>query len=932
MASYSYCFKCSVLLREKDFAAGKAFRVGENVACASCATGLIPGGLPTPEKKPDTSKRNRGTSIRLKSVEARISEPPPPPAPARPKALLIAGASGILALIIVVAWILLPREKPPEPPPSSSGPAPAPPPVPAVVKLPPREQSARDALEAARRKAPGEQARALEQVAWTWEGTKASDEARQDLAALTAKIRVTVTAALAALDAELAESIGREAFGAALDRLDAAAKDHEAPEWNAGLASRRSDVESKASARLGELATKAVEHKARGETAEVNRIHARVEAWKLPRLLAALKERLEAVAVEPGTPPAPVEKAKSAEGKAWLEAWRAAASKATARDFAGAAADLKKAAAELREDEVKAEAAGDVEDFRALGALYGALLEAGAAVPVGKPLTLDTRSGRVAGTVVRNSRDRVELRGGKGPVFAEWGEVMAVGLAKLPRPRKPEEAKLLALLALLEGDVEGAKSLFEAPPAKALAYAAEAKGKIPPLPREEAEARALYYAAEREFASMETRGAAAEKYRTLRNDFATSSVARGELDRILRRSESGKEYLITAAEARISGTFKRIATGEAVSAKDSDAENANDNALDLEFYALPGTSYRAWLRLGGCCREVFSYFLQGTEMTASDKGKKISIEPGGDRAEFFPGSISSLRKEHKDHAKNKEPKGPARWEWVPLALPKYATPGLKKIRLMTYHQGFGFAQAVVSSVRTAAPKPAELEELLKAKAADVPPAVADPDLVLHWTFDEPAGAFDDLSGNGFTGDPAGAVKRAPGRLGGALELDGGGGHVAVKDAPELRLRGDLTVAFWMRKNAEASDWVRIVGKGGVSLRMYGVWEEPGEGKKLLWQIYKEGGGTVVNLNSTFDVVAGKWHHVACLRRGKLAVIYIDGRKDAQAEAEGAVVDTNDPFVAGLGHHAPYNGALDDLRIYRRGLTDEEVLSLFEAGR
>lgn len=929
MASYSYCFKCSVLLREKDFGAGKAFRIGENVACAQCATGLMPGGLPPPEKKPDTTKKNRGTSIRLKSVEARIPEPPPP---ARPKALLIAGAGGLLVLLAVVVWILLPKE----PPPTSSAPAPdaapAPPPAPVAVKLPPREQSARDALVAARRRAPGELARALEEVAWTWEGTAASDEARQELAAIKAKVREAVTAALAALDAELAESVGREAFGAALDRLDAAAKDHEAPEWNAGLASRRSDVESRASARLGELATKAVEHKARGETADVNRIHARVEGWKIPRLLAALKERLEAAAVEPAPAAAPVEKTRSAEGKAWQEAWRAAAPKATARDYAGAAAELKKASAGLREDEVKAEAAADIEDLRALGALHAALLEAGAAMPAGKPLALDTRSGRVAGTVVRNSRERVELRSGKGPVFAEWSEVTAVGLAKLPRPRKPEEARLLALLALLEGDVEGAASLCEAPPAKALAYAPEAKGKLPTLPREEAEARALYYAAEREFASMETRGPAAEKYRTLKNDFSTSAVARSDLERILRRSESGKEYLLTAADARISGTFKRIATGEAVSAKDSDAENANDNALDLEFYALPGTSYRAWLRLGGCCREVFSYFLQGTEMTANEKGKKVSIEPGGDRAEYIPGSLSTLKKEHKDHAKNKEPKGPARWEWVSLALPKYATPGLKKIRLMTYHQGFGFAQAVVSSLRTAAPKPAELEDLVKARAADVAPAVADPDLVLHWTFDEPSGDVEDLSGYGFRGTSTGSLKRAPGRVGGALELDGTGGHVSTKDAPELRLRNDLTVAFWMRKNAEMADWVRVVGKGGVNERMYGVWEEPGEGKKLLWQIYKEGGGTVVNLNSTSDVQAGKWHHVACVRKGTSAFIYLDGRKDAQSAAEGTVVNTADPFVAGLGHHAPYSGALDDVRLYRRALTDEEILVLYQSGQ
>src|SRR5688572_32066135 len=92
MAAYSYCFKCSVLLREKDFANGKAFKVGENVACAKCATGLVP-----PDKKRETAPRARGTSVRVKAVDVPLPEPEgPAPSNARRKWALVAALTGVV--------------------------------------------------------------------------------------------------------------------------------------------------------------------------------------------------------------------------------------------------------------------------------------------------------------------------------------------------------------------------------------------------------------------------------------------------------------------------------------------------------------------------------------------------------------------------------------------------------------------------------------------------------------------------------------------------------------------------------------------------------------------------------------------------------------------------------------------------------------------
>jgi hypothetical protein len=545
-------------------------------------------------------------------------------------------------------------------------------------------------------------------------------------------------------------------------------------------------------------------------------------------------------------------------------------------------------------------------------------------------LAVGLRGGRaVSGVLARSGRQRAELRTAKGPAYAEWSEATPETLARFAKA----DPRRVALLSLLEGDVEAARATgVEGLPPKLWDYAAGAKP--PPPPADEQEARELFYAAEREFASMESRAAAIEKYRRLKTDLGATPLARGEMDRILRRSEAGKEYVLTGSDLRFGGTFKRSKDGAIIAAKDTDPQEAVENVVEAEFGALPGTSYRAWLLLGGCCREVLTFYLQGTEMTASDKGKRVSIEPGGNRADVVPSTASGLKKEHREHAKNKEPKMPTKWDWVALALPKYATPGLKKIRLMTHQQGLGVQHVVVSSLRTAPPKPAELEELLKARAQDAPPPPSDPDLVLYWSFDDSDGAFADLAGRDFTGMPKGGVKRTPGRLGGAAEFDGTSGVVEAKDAPELRLVGDMTIAFWVRKSGEAQDWARMVGKGDEKRRNYGVWESPKDDKRVLWQIYSEN-GQGLNLTSNGSLEVGRWHHVAVTRRGQAGAIHLDGRKDVESAGEGTPWTSDDPLTVGFGiggGHVHFPGAIDDLRIYSRALTPEEISALYDAGR
>ncbi len=229
----------------------------------------------------------------------------------------------------------------------------------------------------------------------------------------------------------------------------------------------------------------------------------------------------------------------------------------------------------------------------------------------------------------------------------------------------------------------------------------------------------------------------------------------------------------------------------------------------------------------------------------------------------------------------------------------------------------------------AAPTPRPEPEPAIAAQVPVRPRVALPGGLLgHWRLDDsPA----DASGRAQAATPVREPRWGPGKIGGALVLDGRGAHATVPDSEALRLTGDLTIAFWMRKDAESGDWVRIVGKGDERIRNFGVWEESGAGKRHLFQQYHSGGAAVLNFESRAHVEVGAWTHVAAVVEGNVGALYVNGEKDSERARTGVPGTSAAPLTFGYaGHHAPFQGALDDIRLYARALGAEEVRALYEA--
>jgi hypothetical protein len=218
--------------------------------------------------------------------------------------------------------------------------------------------------------------------------------------------------------------------------------------------------------------------------------------------------------------------------------------------------------------------------------------------------------------------------------------------------------------------------------------------------------------------------------------------------------------------------------------------------------------------------------------------------------------------------------------------------------------------------------------------------VNDPDLVLHYTFDEGGGTqvWDSAAGGNNHATTVNNAHWVPGgRFGGAYgpaAADAGLNNFLPANQADLDFdpRGDeYTISSWVRTTAVSSYHI-IVGKDGgdpyrVQLRLWTV-----NPPNLLQGVHgNQYGGT---LNGAPPVNDGQWHLVTLVNYNdagtwRTRLYFDDGTQFTQSDT-GAGGTVPAPLRIG-GMSAGWNGwagQLDDFRIYRRALSQGEVAQLY----
>jgi hypothetical protein len=217
----------------------------------------------------------------------------------------------------------------------------------------------------------------------------------------------------------------------------------------------------------------------------------------------------------------------------------------------------------------------------------------------------------------------------------------------------------------------------------------------------------------------------------------------------------------------------------------------------------------------------------------------------------------------------------------------------------------------------------------------------DSGLVAHWKLDEssPDTIAKDSSGNGFDGTLTNGPVWNPtgGKIDGALQLDGANDLVDCGDILNA-VKLPLTAACWVKWLG--SDHVVFASDDGADVYQ-GFWLQIAPDGRIAAN-YGSGGGKDDPSRrtkwSSAVVPSGTWTHIAGVIRGPTDMsVYINGT-DAAGSYEGsggAMVHTSDPAV--IGRFIPngpcfYEGEIDDLRVYARGLGAAEIQQLHEMGQ
>jgi concanavalin A-like lectin/glucanase superfamily protein/FecR-like protein len=208
----------------------------------------------------------------------------------------------------------------------------------------------------------------------------------------------------------------------------------------------------------------------------------------------------------------------------------------------------------------------------------------------------------------------------------------------------------------------------------------------------------------------------------------------------------------------------------------------------------------------------------------------------------------------------------------------------------------------------------------------------DPDiLIAHWTFDEAAGpTVADSQGRGLTGTLKNGTARVPGRFGRALYFDGVDDQVEF--APQATLEGlsEITLSAWIliSKVPPPSKCAIPVARDGA------------------YRLTIHEGGTVSLACATENyawfsggmepgwgqVPPNTWWHVAGTYDGKQLRMFGNGvLGETKSPVTGAIARSGSPLLLGQmlpgSNVVPFSGMVDDLRIYKRALTQGEIQML-----
>ncbi|RLI21210.1 hypothetical protein DRO54_04330, partial [Candidatus Bathyarchaeota archaeon] len=207
----------------------------------------------------------------------------------------------------------------------------------------------------------------------------------------------------------------------------------------------------------------------------------------------------------------------------------------------------------------------------------------------------------------------------------------------------------------------------------------------------------------------------------------------------------------------------------------------------------------------------------------------------------------------------------------------------------------------------------------------------DKGLVALWHFDAGSGTTAiDSSGQGNDGTFDLAPQQVTGKVGNALSFDGSNDYVEVPDSPSLDITDEITISAWVKPVGEHGSNAgigSICAVGGQAPRYY----HRDTDKTLFVRLQTEN-NNITKIGTANLLPFDEWHFTTITYDGEFLRLYVDGVLDVSEPATGKILShNNNASIGGAVTNHFFNGAIDEVRIYNRVLTAEEIAASYNAG-
>ncbi len=204
------------------------------------------------------------------------------------------------------------------------------------------------------------------------------------------------------------------------------------------------------------------------------------------------------------------------------------------------------------------------------------------------------------------------------------------------------------------------------------------------------------------------------------------------------------------------------------------------------------------------------------------------------------------------------------------------------------------------------------------------------DLVGWWNFNDPDARYKDLSGYGNHGSCTSCptvTDGVPGTGGSAMEFDGVGDYVNAGNNTSLNVSNEITLSAWFYSD----DFIQV----SVPLVKHLQYRFHFHTNENLYTDYYDAEGNRYYSAHSYALLGivedSRWYYITIVYTGYKTQVYINGEKKSDRDQGNGGIRSNQGnnfYIGSVAGGHPFNGLIDDVRIYSRALSASEIQTLY----